>query len=163
MLQATRVIPAAEITIELLFYIGAMRPIKRAHLRCSPFAISWELVRRIIQRPPFSRGTNVDVPRTHRAARMWTCISTSLRAKRSNPFSPCKGRMDCFVAQPVIGRAFARPVGSRYDTRPLSLMMTAVIVSRRFTRNPPMQTPREILADLWTLAGGDHAALDAVT
>ena len=26
-----------------------------------------------------------------------------------------------------------------------------------------MQTPREILADLWTLAGGDHAALDAVT
>jgi crotonobetainyl-CoA:carnitine CoA-transferase CaiB-like acyl-CoA transferase len=26
-----------------------------------------------------------------------------------------------------------------------------------------MQTPREILADLWTLAGGDAAALDAVT
>src|ERR1700756_3302754 len=26
-----------------------------------------------------------------------------------------------------------------------------------------MQTPREILADLWTLAGGDVAALDAVT
>jgi crotonobetainyl-CoA:carnitine CoA-transferase CaiB-like acyl-CoA transferase len=26
-----------------------------------------------------------------------------------------------------------------------------------------MQTPREILADLWTLAGGDMAALDAVT
>jgi crotonobetainyl-CoA:carnitine CoA-transferase CaiB-like acyl-CoA transferase len=26
-----------------------------------------------------------------------------------------------------------------------------------------MQTPREILADLWTAAGGDHAALDAVT
>jgi hypothetical protein len=23
-----------------------------------------------------------------------------------------KGRMDCFVAEPVIGRAFARPVGS---------------------------------------------------
>jgi crotonobetainyl-CoA:carnitine CoA-transferase CaiB-like acyl-CoA transferase len=27
----------------------------------------------------------------------------------------------------------------------------------------PMQTPREILAGLWTLAGGDAAALDAVT
>jgi crotonobetainyl-CoA:carnitine CoA-transferase CaiB-like acyl-CoA transferase len=27
----------------------------------------------------------------------------------------------------------------------------------------PMQTPREILADLWRLAGGDVAALDAVT
>src|ERR1700688_4652118 len=26
-----------------------------------------------------------------------------------------------------------------------------------------MQTPREILADLWTLAGGDPAALNAVT
>jgi crotonobetainyl-CoA:carnitine CoA-transferase CaiB-like acyl-CoA transferase len=26
-----------------------------------------------------------------------------------------------------------------------------------------MQTPHEILADLWTLGGGDHAALDAVT
>jgi crotonobetainyl-CoA:carnitine CoA-transferase CaiB-like acyl-CoA transferase len=26
-----------------------------------------------------------------------------------------------------------------------------------------MQTPREILADLWSAAGGDHAALDAVT
>jgi hypothetical protein len=26
-----------------------------------------------------------------------------------------------------------------------------------------MQSPREILADLWTLAGGDLAALDAVT
>src|SRR3977135_4206553 len=26
-----------------------------------------------------------------------------------------------------------------------------------------MQTPREILADLWALAGGDRAALDAVT
>jgi hypothetical protein len=23
-----------------------------------------------------------------------------------------QGRMDCFVAEPVIGRAFARPVGS---------------------------------------------------
>src|SRR6185437_14798211 len=30
-------------------------------------------------------------------------------------------------------------------------------------RNPPMQTPREILADLWTQAGGDVAALDDVT
>jgi crotonobetainyl-CoA:carnitine CoA-transferase CaiB-like acyl-CoA transferase len=27
----------------------------------------------------------------------------------------------------------------------------------------PMQTPREILADLWTLAGGDSSALDTVT
>src|SRR5580704_9170626 len=28
---------------------------------------------------------------------------------------------------------------------------------------PPMQTPREILADLWTLAGGEPSALEAVT
>src|SRR5258706_1249545 len=36
---------------------------------------------------------------------------TSLRAKRSNPFF-LYGEMDCF-AEPVIGRAFARPVGSQ--------------------------------------------------
>src|SRR6202521_4543992 len=29
-------------------------------------------------------------------------------------------------------------------------------------KGPPMQTPREILADLWTLAGGEPSALDAV-
>jgi crotonobetainyl-CoA:carnitine CoA-transferase CaiB-like acyl-CoA transferase len=32
-----------------------------------------------------------------------------------------------------------------------------------FLQELPMQTPREILADLWTLAGGDPSALDAVT
>jgi crotonobetainyl-CoA:carnitine CoA-transferase CaiB-like acyl-CoA transferase len=32
-----------------------------------------------------------------------------------------------------------------------------------FLQEPPMQTPPEILADLWTLAGGDRSALDAVT
>jgi len=35
----------------------------------------------------------------------------SLRAKRSNPWGN-EARMDCVVAEPVIGRAFARPVGS---------------------------------------------------
>src|SRR5580692_10210730 len=30
-------------------------------------------------------------------------------------------------------------------------------------RNYSMQSPREILSDLWTLGGGDSAALDAVT
>jgi hypothetical protein len=35
----------------------------------------------------------------------------SLRAQRSNPFPPQQGRMDRFVAEPVIGRAFARSVG----------------------------------------------------
>jgi crotonobetainyl-CoA:carnitine CoA-transferase CaiB-like acyl-CoA transferase len=42
-------------------------------------------------------------------------------------------------------------------------MMTVVIKLRRTFQGPPMQTPREILADLWTLAGGEPAALDAVT
>jgi crotonobetainyl-CoA:carnitine CoA-transferase CaiB-like acyl-CoA transferase len=31
------------------------------------------------------------------------------------------------------------------------------------TLEPPMQTPREILADLWTLAGGEPSALEAIT
>src|SRR5580658_9654528 len=38
-----------------------------------------------------------------------------------------------------------------------------MIVSRRHSGITPMQTPREILADLWTLVGGEPAALDAVT
>jgi crotonobetainyl-CoA:carnitine CoA-transferase CaiB-like acyl-CoA transferase len=42
-------------------------------------------------------------------------------------------------------------------------MMAAVIILRCFFRNYPMQTPREILADLWTLAGGEPSALAAVT
>src|ERR1022692_290937 len=42
-------------------------------------------------------------------------------------------------------------------------MMTAMITSRRLSRIFPMQTLREILADLWTLAGGELAAFDAVT
>jgi hypothetical protein len=39
--------------------------------------------------------------------------TTSLRGakRRSNPFFPCR-EMDCF-AEPVIGRAFARPGGSQ--------------------------------------------------
>src|SRR5882724_9113904 len=37
-------------------------------------------------------------------------VHVASEAKQSIP--PCKERMDCFVAEPVIGRAFARPVGS---------------------------------------------------
>src|SRR6202011_2289653 len=53
--------------------------------------------------------------------------------------------------------------GSGILDHPLSRMMTAVINSRRASQGPPMQTPREILADLWALFGGEPAALDAVT
>src|SRR6202048_3252256 len=51
--------------------------------------------------------------RGHRAAGMGSYIPMSLRGakRRSNPFFLC-GLMDCF-AEPVIGRAFARPVGSQ--------------------------------------------------
>jgi crotonobetainyl-CoA:carnitine CoA-transferase CaiB-like acyl-CoA transferase len=41
--------------------------------------------------------------------------------------------------------------------------MTAVIKLRRASEGLLMQTSREILADLWTLAGGKPAALDAIT
>ena len=52
-------------------------------------------------------------PRAHRAAGSRSRVWTSLRAKRSNPPSlSLRGKMDCF-AEPVIGRAFARPVGSQ--------------------------------------------------
>src|SRR5688572_22093800 len=36
-------------------------------------------------------------------------------------------------------------------------------MTARANREASMQTPREILADIWTEAGGDAAALDAVT
>jgi crotonobetainyl-CoA:carnitine CoA-transferase CaiB-like acyl-CoA transferase len=42
-------------------------------------------------------------------------------------------------------------------------MMTAVILLAMLLREPPMQTPREILSDLWTSVGGDPSALEAVT
>src|SRR3981189_3797944 len=51
---------------------------------------------------------------------------------------------------------------SRVLDHPLSRMMTAMILSQRH-QGTPMQTPREILADLWTSAGGDPSELDAVT
>ena len=38
-----------------------------------------------------------------------------------------------------------------------------MIMSRCLLGNHTMQTPREILADLWTLAGGDPSALNTVT
>src|SRR5207245_2556022 len=40
--------------------------------------------------------------------------------------------------------------------------MPATSAGMTKTENLPMQTPREILSDLWTLAGGAPAALDAV-
>jgi hypothetical protein len=51
-------------------------------------------------------------PRAYHVAGMLRCISPSLRAKQSNPLLLLYCLMDCF-AEPVIGRAFARPVGSQ--------------------------------------------------
>jgi hypothetical protein len=51
------------------------------------------------------------------------CESAVIASEAKQSISPSKERMDCFVAEPVIGRAFARPVGSsqrRLDTPPLS-------------------------------------------
>jgi len=62
-------------------------------------------------RPLIFRANGSSIARAFRAAGSQKCISPSLRAKRSNPSSR-EARMDCFVAEPVIGRAFARPVGS---------------------------------------------------
>jgi hypothetical protein len=38
---------------------------------------------------------------------------TVIASEAKQSISPRKGRMDCFVVEPVIGRAFARPVGSQ--------------------------------------------------
>jgi hypothetical protein len=47
--------------------------------------------------------------RREKADACWIIVIAS-EAKQS--ISPHQERMDCFVAEPVIGRAFARPVGS---------------------------------------------------
>jgi crotonobetainyl-CoA:carnitine CoA-transferase CaiB-like acyl-CoA transferase len=46
--------------------------------------------------------------------------------------------------------------------KPLSRMMMISNNVAATLKESPMQTPREILADLWTSAGGEPAALDAV-
>lgn len=62
-----------------------------------------------------------------RAGRIGRFASTSqLRAKRSNPAHDLR-RLDCLVAEPVIARAFARPVGSS--------QMTGVCFHGAFSRN----------------------------
>src|SRR5436305_11100841 len=45
----------------------------------------------------------------------------------------------------------------------VSLNTPAVIPTESYPEGLLMQTPREILAELWTLAGGDPGALEAVT
>src|SRR5262245_48592368 len=68
---------------------------------------------RLSLRPRFRKRANeIAEPERKRAAGMRALVSPSLRAKRSNPALPQQGKLDCFVAEPVIGRAFARPVGS---------------------------------------------------
>src|SRR6201996_3234389 len=49
------------------------------------------------------------------------------------------------------------------DERQCCSACRLLIIRRRLSRKLVMQTPREILADLWALAGGDLAALDDVT
>src|ERR1700761_782375 len=49
------------------------------------------------------------------------------------------------------------------DERQCCSACRLLIIRRRLSRRLTLQTPREILADLWALAGGDRAALDDVT
>ena len=58
-------------------------------------------------RPLFSEGHRRCTTRAQNAPREECFTSSSLRAKRSNPFFVPEGAMDCFVAQPVIGPAQA--------------------------------------------------------
>jgi hypothetical protein len=55
-------------------------------------------------------GRFVCKTRAHHVARMRTCVYR--HCERSEAIQAIIGALDCFVAEPVIGRAFARPVGS---------------------------------------------------
>ena len=71
---------------------------------------------------PHLRGTTTCKARANRAARMRTCIwclrlnpkciHVIASAAKQSIYQPARCEMDCF-AEPVIGRAFARPVGSQ--------------------------------------------------
>src|SRR5258708_39459140 len=80
---------------------------------------------RLSLRPLFSGRVRLRKPRTHRAARMRTHIRSLFEILNRNPqpviarsacdeaiHASASGEMGCF-AEPVIGRAFARPVGSQ--------------------------------------------------
>src|SRR3954466_14492788 len=43
------------------------------------------------------------------------CLHVIASEAKQSSFPRCEGKLDCLVAEPVIGRAFARPVGSRND------------------------------------------------
>ena len=68
---------------------------------------------------PFVFGTLVDTFRNHKRRWLWVPAFAGttqefgpvIPTRLSNPYFLC-GEMDCFV-EPVIGRAFARPVGSQ--------------------------------------------------
>jgi hypothetical protein len=48
----------------------------------------------------------------HENAGAYLNQSAVIASEAQQSISRRKGRMDCFVAEPVIGRAFARPIGS---------------------------------------------------
>ena len=76
-------------------------------------ALRQRLLRRPEAQPPVHGREPVDlrVVREH-AGRVWgITLRRRCERQRSNP-SSAKRKLDCFVAEPVIGRTFARPVGS---------------------------------------------------
>src|SRR3979411_417354 len=120
-------------------------------------------------------GLSTLIIRTRKSAIPATCASCRARGIFTEKFA--RHALDCHTRPGSRPRASPMTGSSRYPVRcgisidhrrsrvldhPLSRMMTAMIMSRRH-QGTPMQTPREILADLWTSAGGDASALDAVT
>src|SRR4030088_3021062 len=120
-------------------------------------------------------GVSTLIIRPRKSAIPATCASCRARGIFTEKFA--RHALDCHTRPGSRPRASPMTGSSRYPVRcgisidhrrsrvldhPLSRMMTAMILSQRDQR-PPMQTPPEILADLWTSAGGDPSALDAVT
>ena len=65
-------------------------------------------------------------------------IGPVIASEAKQSISP-RGSMDCFVAEPVIGRAFARPVGS-----------SLLLADRSKPAFSPKTTPRSVLAKALT-------------
>src|ERR1700679_192567 len=128
---------------------------------------------RLSLRPPFSRGTNVlpasgasrreNADARHRLRQTRSVCARERTRRRDPDFFAALDRFDgaCHRARVRDDEEVFLP--SQVTAMPLSRVMRIVIKSHYTPQGFLMQSPRKILADLWTLAGGEPAALDGVT
>ncbi len=107
-------------------------------------------------------------PGASRRGNAHPCLVVPAKAGTHTPYPLYSGAEQTFSATStpgVMGRCIRRDDGRSMPATGTSCcgVGAPLVIGRHLQRNLPMQTPREILADLWTGAGGDAAALGDVT